>query len=99
MMSQNHELPDFSGKIVTFYSVNTPPEWAVALVSPSFEKQAGRLFVVGEIAPQVPPHWDDGLHSAIAWDQVSSYVVFDSLEDHQARLAAYDESVQSGPNE
>src|SRR5687767_4972081 len=95
-MSDDNNLPDFNGKVVTFYCVNEPPEGAVALISPTFDTQGGRLFVLGKIAPDQPGHWDDGLQSAVAWDQVNNYVVFDSLEDFRTRLAAFYARSKSG---
>ena len=88
-MSQDDRLPDFKGKIVTFYCANIPPEYATSLVSPSFEQQAGRLFVVGNSATHLRSHWDDGLYSAVAWDQVASYVVFESLDEYQTRVQTH----------
>ena len=89
MNPQDHTFPDFHGKVVTFYSANVDPECAVTLVTPSFNEQAGRLFVVGKVVPHQPPNWADGLKSAVAWDQVNSYVVFDSLDEYQARVSSY----------
>ena len=89
MTSDDDNLPDFSGKVVTFYCVNEPPEGAVALISPNFAKQGGRLFVLGRLAPDQVGRWDDGLQSAVAWDQVNNYVIFQSLDDYRTRVAAF----------
>ncbi|TWU30080.1 hypothetical protein Pla144_08660 [Bythopirellula polymerisocia] len=73
-------LPSFVGKTVTFYSRS----WQSAnvlgsITSPCFEMQAGRLFVVGEAATS-SVSWARGAHSAVAWDEVSSYLVLDTHE-------------------
>jgi hypothetical protein len=87
--SDDDNLPDFSGKVVTFYCVNEPPEGAVALISPTFAKQGGRIFALGQLAPDQSGRWDDGLQSAVAWDQVNNYVIFPSLEVYRSRVAAF----------
>lgn len=78
--------PDFDGKVVAFYC-GPNPQYATAILSPTFETQRGRLFVVGESAPRTPRRWDDGLRSAVAWEHVGSYSVFDSLTDYEQRMS------------
>lgn len=81
-------LPEFRGKAVTFYLINMAIEYAVTLSSPEFERQAGRWFVVGEAVPSASKDWTEGLRTAIAWDQVAQYYLFESPSDFQTRIGA-----------
>ena len=80
------EMPHFGGKVVAFYC-GPNPQYSTVILSPAFETQCGRLFVVGASASRTPGRWDDGLHSAVAWEDVSSYNVFDSLSDYEERMS------------
>jgi len=80
------ETPDFDGKVVAFYC-GANPQFATAILSPVFQTQYARLFVVGASAPRIPKRWDDDLQTAIAWDTISTYNVFDSLRDYHERMA------------
>jgi hypothetical protein len=70
--------PDFSGKVVVFYTSSD----SYTLTGPVFEVCGGRLFVTGR--SPVIGFWTDGLTGAVAWDVVSSYVVYDSVEAYEA---------------
>ncbi len=72
--------PDFSGKVVIFYTSNEGGSHTLA--SPVFEVRAGRLFVTGR--SPVVGGWMDGLAGAVAWDAVSAYLVYDSAEAYKA---------------
>jgi hypothetical protein len=82
------ELPDFSGKLVVFY-VSSPPaqiKTGVLLQYAEFRRFGERLFVIGH----VPENWgwSSGLQSAVAWDSVIYYLIFDSREDYERRRAS-----------
>jgi hypothetical protein len=78
-------LPTFTGKILSVLSANEDTSQIIA--DAKLEIQGGRLFLVGTV-PKGGSRvdWMLGLRSAIAWDMVQDYVVFDSLEDYQKRL-------------
>lgn len=81
--------PDFSRKVVSLGIVGNEQSYAVE--SPHFEMQAGRLFLVGTVPPGGSTRdWSKGVESAVAWDQVTDYLVFDSVEDYQKRLRIYE---------
>ena len=74
-MAADGEFPEFDGKTVAFYA--TGFKAVGALISPRFEEQGGRLFVVGEAATS-SGNWAEGASAAIAWDEVRSYIALDS---------------------
>ena len=79
-------VPDFSGKVVEV-SIKGD-SYAFAIDRPRFELQCGRLFLVG-----IVPHgtsqgdWSLGAGCAVAWDSVTDYLVFDSVEHYEKGLA------------
>ena len=73
--------PDFRGKAVYFYGRGGAT--SQLLIDPVVVMQAGRLFVTGTLPSY--GSWGDGLLSAIAWDLVESYLVYNSAEDYFAR--------------
>ncbi len=76
------DLPDFSEKTVVF-TINGR-ESGHTLEKPTIELQAGRLFVVGTIPKGGSTNdWAEGVTGAVAWDQVTDYLVFDSPENYQ----------------
>ena len=71
--------PDFKGKTVSFSTA----ESTLAIVEPTFETQGGRLFVVGTIPAKASTNdWAEGRLSAVAWDAVTDYIVFDSVDQY-----------------
>lgn len=88
-------LPDFSTKIVSFGI--SGDEHSYAIESPRFETQAGRLFLVGTVLPGGSTrNWSQGVVSAVTWDQVTDYLVFDSATDYQRRLKIYERGKGKG---
>ena len=78
-------LPDFSQKLVSFGFAGT--DGSQCLEHPRWETQGGRLFLVGTVPRgDSTGDWCQGVVGAVAWDQVSDYLVFDSVEDYQTRL-------------
>ncbi|TWT51470.1 hypothetical protein Pla22_42480 [Rubripirellula amarantea] len=90
-----YSFPEFADKIVGFYCGTA--QYSVAIVSPRPVLQAGRLFLTGSTAPREPSGWDDGLVTAIAWDTVSSYAVFDDLDDYMRRMGTPSERASAKP--
>jgi hypothetical protein len=81
-------VPDFTNK---FLSVSIAgDEHTYAIDCPRFETQGGRLFLVGSVPRGgSTADWSEGVVSAIAWDQVTDFLVFDSAEDYVKRLAKF----------
>jgi hypothetical protein len=82
-------LPDFTRKVV---SVSIAFEDDGRCVEhPRWELQGGRLFLVGTV-----PHgssnndWCGGIPSAVAWDQVTDYLVFNSAEHYASCVRRYE---------
>ncbi len=74
------DYPDFSEKYLSIKISDS--EHSFDLCNPKFEWQAGKLFIVG-IVPKgsSESNWDAGKINAVLWDEVRSYLVFDSLEE------------------
>ena len=80
------DLPDFSGKVLNITLVEDRDSDR-DLLSPTFELQAGRLFLVGIVpADATSSDWSAGAMGAVAWDRISSYLAFDSIEHYQAAV-------------
>ena len=92
MSARHHKkagLPDFTNKVV---SVSIPGEEDARCVEhPRWERQGGKLFLVGMV-----PHgcstndWCGGIASAVAWEAVTDYLIFDSVEQYLERLRVYE---------
>jgi len=83
-----NELPDFMGKILLLYTLNPAQAMqnGTALEYAEFKTFSNRLFIVGSV-PVIGSHeWDSNLQSAVAWDAVQSYLVFESKQDYIVRL-------------
>jgi hypothetical protein len=87
-MSEN-ALPDFSGKLVLFYTSGAPRgiQDGILMEFVSFAKYGGRLFLTGRIPSmdEKGMDWVSNLQSGIAWDSVIHYVIFQSREDYLSR--------------
>lgn len=85
-------LPDFHGKLVVFYISNAPDalQDGAVLEYISFKKFGDKLFVVGRV-PEIDAEngdWIANLQGGIAWDAVTSYLIFDSRENYLSRMGA-----------
>jgi hypothetical protein len=81
--------PDFTNKILLIYLCDRPDEHNVLIKNAAFVDQGGRVFLVGEFAEDTTANdWAAGVQTAIAWDRVEQYLVFDSIEDYFARVSA-----------
>ena len=87
MPMPDSELPDFTGKLLIFYVSDAPRgmEAGVFLEFAEFRRYGDRLFVVGRVPEKGDSEWVSRLASAIAWDAVVHYLVFDSREDYERR--------------
>ena len=82
-MMSDDSLPDFVGKVVCLYLTHKPDADGEVLCDPHFETQGGRLFLLGTPAPGTTVNdWIEGKTTAVAWDTVDVYYLFDSLEDY-----------------
>ncbi|HEY1188560.1 MAG TPA: hypothetical protein VGE74_12985, partial [Gemmata sp.] len=81
------EVPDLAGRTVVVFTRGRPLAIPVVLTDCRFERQGGRLFLVGTNQPcrSWLAEWCDGTRRCVAWDAVEEYVVFDSLADYHAR--------------
>jgi hypothetical protein len=96
MATTGKSFPDFSDKVVLLYLTNRSPDDAVVLCGTRFETQGGRFFIVGEYAEGTTANdWAAGIATAVSWDSVEQYLIFDSIEDYfnRASLAYNKESM------
>jgi hypothetical protein len=82
------ELPDFIGKILVVYTLNPAQaiQNGIALEYVELKTFGNRLFIVGRVPDIGTDEWDSNLQTAVAWDAVQSYLIFDSKQDYIARL-------------
>lgn len=84
----NLTFPDFSDKVLLVYLVGRPLEDAVVLKRPRFDVQGTKAFLVGQFADGTTPNdWATDVPTAISWDNVEQYMVFESLEDYFTRIS------------
>jgi hypothetical protein len=81
-------VPDFSKKFVSVSIAGDSHTYAMD--HPHFESQGGRLFLVGTV-PRGGSNgdWSEGAVCAVAWDGVTDYLVFDSVEHYQKGLVKF----------
>ena len=83
-------FPDLSHKLLTVHIIGDQHNYIVD--NPRFEKQGGRWFMVGNTPKGTSTgDWDENIEVAIAWDQISAYRVFESVDQYVARYAKYKE--------
>jgi len=81
-------LPDFTNKLVSVSFAGADDTHAIE--HPRWETQGGRLFLVGTIPRGGSTRdWCEGVECAVAWDEISDYLLFDSVEGYRARLRVY----------
>jgi hypothetical protein len=82
-------LPDFTRKLVSVSLKGA--EDSCAIDRPHWEAQGGRLFLVGTVPRGGSTRdWCEGIVSAVAWDQVTDYLIFDSADHYRKQLAVYE---------
>jgi hypothetical protein len=78
-------LPDFLGKCVSISLRDD--DVSHDLCDPRFEYQGNRLFIIGYVPKgATESDWAATKTSAIAWDRVQQYFVFDNLKDYQKAI-------------
>ncbi len=84
-------LPDFTKKVVSVSIAGEDD--GRCLEHPRWETQGGRLFLVGTVPRGGSrSNWCGGIPSAVAWDAVTDYLVFDSAEHYLERVRVYERS-------
>lgn len=88
MHTTDETLPDFSGKVVLLdVSISSLYGGSgLLLESAIFQNQGGRLFIVGKVPSLKDWSWLTGVESAVAWNHVLGYQVFESVEDYAKRV-------------
>jgi len=93
-----NDRPDFSGCLLyCAIGVAGASEYAVstALIEyPEWREIGGRLFLFGRVPEVSPDQWLVGRETALAWDAVSSFVVFRSRELYLESAARYKPSLK-----
>jgi hypothetical protein len=91
-------IPEFEGKVVTFY-LSPAPVWAemgLVLESPKLVQRGGRLFLHGhtveEQLPDGKADWGANLEAGVAWDLVFYYLVMGTLDEWRQWNKKHDES-------
>lgn len=81
------QIPNLVGRIIAVKYGSGPRDFAYIEVV-GLESQAGRLFLVGTT---VTTGFDDasGHRFCVAWDAVTSYYDFDSIEECHRAIAAW----------
>jgi hypothetical protein len=80
--------PDFTGKIVLIYLAHRSDDYNVVLQNAELQNQAGKIFIVGEFADGTTSNdWAAGIRTAVSWENVEQYLVFDTLEDYYSRMS------------
>jgi hypothetical protein len=81
-------IPDFRGKLVSLSIVGD--DYSYTMERAHFESQGSRLFLVG-IVPRGGSNgdWSEGAVRAVAWDRVTDYLVFASVEQYQTSIAKF----------
>lgn len=83
------DLPDFANKVVSVSIVGDGE--GRGLEHPRWETQGGRLFLIGTVPRGGSTNdWCLRIPSAVAWDQVTDYLVFDSARHYVDRLKIYE---------
>jgi hypothetical protein len=78
--------PDFTGKVVKIM-VDSADGWRWwSLNEPRFERQHGRLFLVGGLTDPDPskPFWGRNVRLSVGWDRISLFYT-EAIVDRQQR--------------
>ena len=89
--ARNHKssLPDFTGKVLSLSIAGEND--GRCLEHPHWRTQGGRLFLVGTVPRGGSDNdWCEGIPSGVAWEVVTDYLVFDSVEQYFERLRVYE---------
>ena len=81
-------FPKLSDKVILIYLKARPPDDNVLLSDARFETQGGKVFLVGEVAEGGSANdWVAGIQTAIGWDCVEQYFIFDTMTDYLNRVS------------
>lgn len=84
-MEEKNKFPDFSGKCLSISTIDK--SYNHDLYDPYFEYQGGRLFILGTVPERGSvSNWASGSLAAVAWDRVSEYIVFNSIEEYTSAI-------------
>ena len=73
---------DFENKVLSISS--SEDNFNHDLIEPHFEEIAGRIFLTGKVPKEsTDSGWTANKIGAIAWDLVTDFVIFDSLDDYR----------------
>ena len=77
------DVPDLDGKVVAVQLPVNGLGWT--LLSPRFERQGGKLFLVGKPLPSPEPKlWESVATVCIPWRYIGYYVAFDSIDAYRS---------------
>jgi hypothetical protein len=69
--------PDFTGMIVRVFCAELDEHWKwLTLDEPSFERQHGRIFLVGKLSEPIPfqrDWWGRNVRVCLPWDEIKYY--------------------------
>ena len=85
----NSLLPDIGEKILHVRYTRGTKHLEILLEKCHLEVQEGRAFLVGTWLRSDETSWNAGLNVAVAWDCVSDYLIYNSLDEYQVRRKRY----------
>jgi len=78
-------VPDFTNKVVS--SEFAAADHSLAIHDSRWEMPGGRLYLLGTVPRGGSTrNWCEAVAVGVAWDSVSDYMVFDSVEEYRKRL-------------
>jgi hypothetical protein len=80
---------DLTEKILHVRYIRRTKILEILLEKCSLKTQEGRVFLIGTWLRSDSTAWNAGLHVAIAWDCVTDYLIYDSLEEYRVRSKRY----------
>jgi hypothetical protein len=93
---QKAQLPDFTDKVISVSIAGEDD--GRCLEHPRWEIQGDRLFLVGTVPCGGSTNdWCGGILSAVAWESVTDYMIFDCAEHYLKRLAVYERRKRKRP--
>lgn len=88
---KSKKLPDFSGKVILITLLG-PGRYTHTLTETHWENINGKLFLVGTVPSRgSQDDWCLGIVSGIAWEQVSEFLIFDSIKQYHKHIGTFDQ--------
>ena len=98
MANITENLPNLEGKCVSITIMDDGNSHD--LFNPHFELQGGRLFIIGSVPEgATDSNWVVGCQSAVAWDRVTDYFVFENLEAYTKAIEKSNQYQKENPDE